>query len=108
MSTSAAEALVEVDDSLIASQAAGYLVELCREQALLCGEHFKICAVGVYHQVVGVLDGFFEVGALCFEYCGTLSGGCVGAHGVGHFGSSTQQCMLKAVEGLCLLCLGGL
>ena len=82
MSTSAAEALVEVDDSLIASQAAGYLVELCREQALLCGEHFKICAVGVYHQVVGVLDGFFEVVSASRRSCSRTAGSALCASNI--------------------------
>ena len=49
----AAEGLVEVDYGARAGQVGVYLAYLCRQQALLCGEHFKIigAACGVEHKV---------------------------------------------------------
>ena len=98
--------MVEIDDSLNLRETVVDLRQLCRQQGLLCGQHFEVRRAAVAHQKLGALDGSFQrsdlfLAQIDFGACRLAFG-----EGVVHFGSRVEQGLLERQQGLLLLRFG--
>ena len=107
--TCSPEALVEVDERLLAVELGGEKAHLRVEQRGLGIEHLEIGGLAVVGQEeVGVLYSLFEIPDLLGEE-GDLLGALVeGCHIIVDLRSGAEQSVLEVVERLLLLSLGPL
>lgn len=88
--STAAQGLIQVDDTLYLVEAVGYLRKPGRKETLLGGEDFQIGGSTVLHQQPGAADGGFEGGNLPGAKFGLSAGHLHLGESVVHFATGIE------------------